>query len=322
MFFNKILSFLLLIFAMSFLQTVNSTTIAPPIPDYPAVKIADNSYVIYGDLNPPNPKNKGFMNNPVFIIGTDGIIVVDPGSSVQVGEMVLRAIKKISKKPVVAVFNTHEHGDHWLGNHAIVNAYPQVKIYAHDKLVKMVKNTDVGQRWVDSMMNLTDKATEGTQVVAPDKSLQDKDIIKIAGLSIKIHHHGDAHTTTDIMLEVPEKSLVILGDNVLLGRLGQMGGGSFVGNIQALQSIIKIKAKVYVPGHGKAGDVSVPKTYLEYLETLYKWTKKFYDDGISDFEMKEKIVPKLAKFKNWISFDREVGRHISIAYLQIEATDF
>jgi len=26
------------------------------------------------------------------------------------------------------VFNTHVHGDHWLGNHAIIEVYPKAKL--------------------------------------------------------------------------------------------------------------------------------------------------------------------------------------------------
>ena len=31
------------------------------------------------------------------------------------------------------MFNTHVHGDHWLGNDAIRKDYPKAKIYAHPK---------------------------------------------------------------------------------------------------------------------------------------------------------------------------------------------
>jgi glyoxylase-like metal-dependent hydrolase (beta-lactamase superfamily II) len=304
------------------LSNFANSSIAPPLNDFPAVRIADNTFIIYGALERPNPKNKGFMNNPVFIIGEDGVVVMDPGGTLQTGEMLLRAIKKKTNKPILAVFNTHEHGDHWLANQAIKLFYPQVKIYAHTKLLKMLQETDLGQRWVDSMLSLTNNASAGTKVVPPNVAVKNTDTIRVAGLTIKVHHFGHSHTKTDIMLEVVEKSLIILGDNVMNGRLGQMTTGSFAGNIKSLQKIIKTNAKVYVPGHGKSGDVGVLKTYLEYLQTIYKWTKKFYNEGLSDFEMKKKIIPKLAKFKSWVGFYDEVGRHISISYLEIEESEF
>lgn len=60
------------------------------IPDYPTERIADNVYVIYGPLELHSPENQGFMNNPGIVITDAGAMVIDPGSSVQSGEMVLR----------------------------------------------------------------------------------------------------------------------------------------------------------------------------------------------------------------------------------------
>ena len=84
----------------------------PALKDYPAEQVTENVYVIHGPLGMPNPENQGFMNNPAFVITNDGIVIIDPGSSVQTGEMLLRVMAKISDKPVIAVFNTHIHGDH------------------------------------------------------------------------------------------------------------------------------------------------------------------------------------------------------------------
>ena len=92
-------------------------------------QIAPGVYVIHGPTELPSPSNQGFMNNPAFIVTDAGVVVIDPGSSVQVGEMVLARIGRITDKPVLAVFNTHVHGDHWLGNQAIRARYPDVPIY-------------------------------------------------------------------------------------------------------------------------------------------------------------------------------------------------
>jgi len=62
----------------------------PAVPDYPADRIAKNVYVIHGPLTTPNPENQGFMNNPGIVITGAGVVIIDPGSSVQSGEMVLK----------------------------------------------------------------------------------------------------------------------------------------------------------------------------------------------------------------------------------------
>lgn len=55
----------------------------------------------------PNSLNQGFMNNPVIVVTDDGVVLIDPGSNVQLGRMVLGEIKKVTNKPVVAVYATH-----------------------------------------------------------------------------------------------------------------------------------------------------------------------------------------------------------------------
>ena len=61
---------------------------------FKADKITDNVYVIHGPIEFPNAINRGFMNNPAFIVAEKSVVVIDPGSTYEVGEMVMRLIKK------------------------------------------------------------------------------------------------------------------------------------------------------------------------------------------------------------------------------------
>ncbi len=293
----------------------------PAIKDYPAKQVADNVYVIHGPLGTPNPENQGFMNNPAFVITNDGIAVIDPGSSVQTGEMLLRVIAKISKKPVIAVFNTHIHGDHWLGNQAIRTAYPDVPIYGHPNMIALIEAGE-GRNWVNLMERLTKGKTMGTGVTGPNKAANNGDVFKYGGITFKVHHYGKAHTTSDIMIEVPEYAVTFLGDNVLNKRVPRLDDGDILGNIEAITRIMETGSKTYVPGHGPSGDARVPQAFQRYLEILYTTVKKYYGEGLSDFEMKDQVASALNAYAGWSGFDEQLGKHISLAYLQIEAADF
>ena len=59
-----------------------------------------------------------------------------------------------------------------------------------------------------------------------------------------------------------------------------------------------------------------------YLDTLYATVKKLYAEGLSDFEMKEEVSSKLQAYSGWNEYDVQLGKHISLTYLQIEADDF
>ncbi|MCG7896932.1 MAG: MBL fold metallo-hydrolase [Candidatus Thiodiazotropha lotti] len=291
------------------------------VPDYTADEITKGVYVIHGPLGVPSVENQGFINNPAFIVGEQGILVVDPGSSVQIGEMVLRQIAKVSDLPVVAVFNTHIHGDHWFANQAFREAYPEVLIFGHETMRKLVEKGE-GRSFMQTLMRMTDGAVKGTVEVPPNRSAAHGEEIKLAGVNIRIHYQPKAHSHSDIMLELPQQKVIFLGDNVMSKRLGQMDSATFRGNIEAIDMALATSAERFVPGHGQTGGREVPLRYREYLSRLKSEVAKYYEEGMSDFEMSEAVSQSLIGFHDWVDFDRNVGRHISLAYLEVEAELF
>jgi glyoxylase-like metal-dependent hydrolase (beta-lactamase superfamily II) len=282
-------------------------------------QVADGVYVIHGPLETPSPSNQGFMNNPGFVITDAGVVVVDPGGSVQVGEMLLEAIAQVTDKPVVAVFDTHVHGDHWLGNHAIHDKYPDVKIYAHPKMIESV-SYGAGEEWMTMAMRMTDGAVAGTEVVNATMPVTEGDSVEIGGLVFDIYHNGKAHTNTDIMIHIPARQVMFLGDNASVNRLLR-NEGSIKGNIEALENAAKTRTQVFVPGHGPSGP-DASNIYKGYLKAAYAQVRKGYEDGMSDFEMKPMIAASLGGYKHWADFDRLLGKHINSIYMEIEAAEF
>ncbi len=284
-------------------------------------QIASGVYVIHGPKELPSPDNQGFMNNPAFIVTDAGVVVVDPGSSVQVGEMVLARIEKVTDKPVLAVFNSHIHGDHWLGNQAIRARYPDVPIYGHERVGPKVI-AGAGTQWIELMLSMTQNATAGTEIVKADHPVKDGDEILIDGLTYRIMNNDKAHTDTDIMIHVPERELMFLGDNAGHERILRLEGGSFPGNVEALNNAMATGAKVFVPGHGPSGGKEVAERYRDYLNTVYETAQYGVEEGMSDFELRPLLVPKLAAWQDWAGFETELGKHINGAFLEAEAAAF
>jgi glyoxylase-like metal-dependent hydrolase (beta-lactamase superfamily II) len=294
----------------------------PAVPDYPATEVADGLYVIHGPLEYPTPGNQGFMNNPAFLITQTGVIVVDPGSSVQTGEMVLRQIRKLTDAPLLAVLNTHVHGDHWLGNQAMLVETPGVPIYGHPEMLALIEQ-GAGEEWVARMLSATEGATQGTVAMGPTHPLEGGETLSIGGLTIKTFYYPHVHSTSDLMFEIPERDVLFLGDNACNGRIVRMDDGSFIGSINALNAIQAAShASVLIPGHGLTGGWEIVEAYRDYLEGVYDGVAALYESGGSDFEMRPVIAEQLARFQGWPGFDEELGKHISLAYLEVEADAF
>lgn len=296
----------------------------PDVPDVPVTKITENCFYFLAVDPEPAPSNFGFFSNPAFVVTSEGVVVVDTGGSVQIGEMLIRQIKTVTNKPVVAIFNTHIHGDHWLGNHAFVEAYPDVKIYAHPKVNEHVKN-GAGTVWTGFMSRNTNNASAGTVVTPPNADVQGGDIIKVGNMSFKVHHMGKVHSDSDIAIEAVEEKVMFLGD-MAMRRVANMADGSFANSIVAMENFEAMShIKFFVPGHGEFDDVSMVRDQKQFFEIIYKTIEKHYDDGLSDFEIRPKITDTefmKTVAKDWPGYDSTIGRFVSEAYQEFEASLF
>lgn len=289
--------------------------------DYKPEKVSEHTYVIHGPMRSDLKKTQGFVNNPAFIISDKSVIVIDPGTSVQIGRALLHHIKSITKKPITHVFNTHLHGDHWLGNHAFSENNPDVKIFAHPAFLQAEKDGEIKQ-WLDIFLSASGGTIKGTKIVPPTIGLTDQQVIKIDNISIKSHLSDWAHTKTDVMLEIIEDKLLFTGDTVNNERIVPFDGGSFKGSIESISKVMKLDIKVVVPGHGATTDEKLLATYKAGLESIYQTTKRLIDEDMEAYDMKEDVIASNTAFKNWMGFEDEIGRYLSLAVLEIEQEDF
>ena len=303
------------------LITAMQAAIAGYLDEFRAEKVSSHVYVIHGPLELPNETNEGFMNNPAFIVTDEGVVIIDPGSSVHTGNMLLREIRKITELPVLAVFDTHVHGDHWLGNDAIKRAFPDADIYAHHKTISMIDNGE-GNNWLNLMHDMTKGATDGTKIVNAKDALKGGEDLSLGGHQFQIIHHGQAHTVTDIMILYKQDNVLFTGDNVTNERIIRMVDASFKGSIETIEKAKSLQAAIIVPGHGKTGGTELLDNYHTYLSILYSNVSKYFDEDMSDFEMKPLIHPELSDYHDWSGYEDELGKHISGAYLEIEAAAF
>ena len=302
--------------------TLISQSIANEIEkDYPVDQVSEHVYVVHGPSGLPNPENQGFMNNPGFVLTSEGVVVIDPGSSVYVGRMVLEKIASITDMPVVATFSTHIHGDHWLANQAIKEKYPDAKLYAHPDLIKQAQSGQA-ENWIDLMMRLTNGAIKGTKAVIPDLPVEDGDVISIGGVDFSIQHKGQAHTRNDIAILIDPDSVLITGDLVFNRRVGRMDEGRFQGSIETLEHLLTLNAKIVVPGHGQTADNTIVKNMLRLHRVIHQTVQEHYDSGLGDFEIKPFVVEQTKEFQDWGGYQDAIGRLVSLSYLEVEEENF
>jgi glyoxylase-like metal-dependent hydrolase (beta-lactamase superfamily II) len=272
-----------------------------------------NVYIMHGPIVGPNKENQGFMNNPALILSDNGLIVIDPGGNYNVGKKILAEIEKVSSKPIIAVINTHKHGDHWFANKAIIEKYPNVDIYAHPHMIKVSKEGEA-EVWY-GILNRTTGNLAGTKEFAfPTKTLTDGQKIEIDGQKFIIMHPKDAHTDTDILIAHVNSNTLFLADNLMKGRLGSFDeSSSILGNISLLEEIKnETDFTLYVPGHGMSGKKEETlDPFLHYLKTLAIEGQKAYDDDKESYEIKAEVLELLKDLKSWDAFERNMPGHLN-----------
>lgn len=84
-------------------------------------------------LRQAEPTFAGVIGNVLIIEQSDGVVLIDSGSSYGVGQRVVEWVKSLTTLPVKAVILTHWHNDHPLGLSAIKAAWPDAKVIATAK---------------------------------------------------------------------------------------------------------------------------------------------------------------------------------------------
>ena len=297
----------------------------PPVTDIPAQQLSPHVWMIYSPDGFPTPENRGMMANVIFVVTSAGVVVIDSGASLQIGQMAIRMIRKVTDKPVVAVFNSHYHGDHWLGNHAFVKTYgDKLPIYALPSTIEKLKGAE-GNLWRSLMERWTNQSTMGTQVVLPNTPVQHGQVIQIGDVSFRMHHYGTAHTPSDLCVEVVQDKVTALGDIAMTNRIANMDEGSYPGTFKYYKSLEAATGQqLWVPGHGQARP-DLLKTYGEFMAGIWEPCLKAVEDGKSEAEARAAVIkdPRVAaRAKSMQGFDGNIGKYVSLAYLEAEKVAF
>ena len=297
----------------------------PAVADIPAQRLSQHVWMIYSPDGFPTPENRGMMANIIFVVTSAGVVVIDSGASLQIGQMAIRVIRKVTDKPVVAVFNSHYHGDHWLGNHAFVQTFgDKLPIYSLASTITKLKGTE-GNLWRSLMERWTNQSTIGTQVVIPNTAVQHGQVIQFGDVSLRMHHYGTAHTPSDLSVEVVQDRVTAVGDIAMTNRIANMDDGSYPGTFKYYKALMAAAGEqLWVPGHGHARQ-DLLKTYGDFMSGIWEPCLKAVEDGKSEAEARAAVMKDsrvASRAKSMDGFNGNIGKYISLAYLEAEKIAF
>lgn len=308
-----------------FAQQVQDFIEGPPVPDVAPEQLSPHVWMVYAKEGFPTAENQGMMASIVFVITQKGVVVLDSGASLQIGQMAIRMIKTVTPKPVIAVFNSHYHGDHWLGNHAFANVFGKdLPIYALAHTRDQIAGHE-GNLWRSLMERWTNQATLGTKVVAPNRVVEHGQVFDYGDVQIRLHHYGRAHTPSDLCFEVVQDKLTYVGDIAMENRIANIDDGSYLGTFKYYEALKKAAGdQLWLPGHGR-GSKDLLDTYGTFMKGIWEPCLKAVEAGQGIEAAKAAVLkdPRVAsRAKTMAGFDSNIGKYTSLAYLEAEKEAF
>ena len=248
--------------------------------------------------------NSGFVNR-------GGGLVVDTLADLGHTRRMLDLYATVSREAPRRLVNTHHNLDHCWGNQLLADA----EIIGHrlcaeamardltpEALRALVAQPELspGARWFADDMKEFDFS--GIEVTPPATLIDDDTELDLGGTPARLLYVGPAHTAGDVIVHLPEQSVVYAGDVVF--RLCTPIGweGTHANWVAALDRIAALEPDVVVPGHGPLCDVDGVRELRAYLEYVHGESRRFHDQGLAPLEAARKM--DLGPYASWTQPER------------------
>jgi len=185
----------------------------------------------------------GGGGNSGVVIGADGVVVIDAKTSPESGKALLAEIAKLTPKPVTDVILTHSDGDHVNG----LAAFPAgVKIIAHEN----------NKREQEAALAAGGRGAPPADRLPNQVVTKNKETMTIDSVKLELYHFGPAHTSSDLIVYLPDLKIVSTGDIVVTNRADDNPNvhfeknGSTAGWLANVKGMIGLNSDTYITGHG------------------------------------------------------------------------
>ena len=281
-------------------------------------RIAPDVYAIIGDLGGQSYDNDGLNNNLGFVVGTDGVLVINAGPSTRVAEALHAAIKRTTPKPIKWVVNVNAQSHYWLGNDYFKRL--NIPILAHSAASRRMQEVGAGQ--LQAAQTLLKEKAAASALALPGETLGDKRTLQLGKTKIELLHFGPAHTAGDLVVWLPESKILFAGDIVFTQRLlGVIPDGNSGGWIKAFDQAMALKPRIVVPGHGKPTDIkTATRDTRDYLASLRSAAQAVLAKNGSLQDAVEKTDQ--SKFKYLLNFDLLAKRNMNQVFTEMEQESF
>ena len=254
--------------------------------------------------------------NAGFVIGPDGVLVIDTFEDPAAASAMLKAIRAKTREPIRYVIDTHYHLDHTAGNNVFAAAGATVMAQRNVRTWERTENL----KFFGAAPTAKQKQFVET-LGLPSVTYKD-DITIWLGDRKAIVRTLEGHTGGDSSVVIPDAKVVFTGDLFWNHTLPNLIDADTREQIASNDTYLHdYPDATFVPGHGEIGKAADVRAFRDYLAALRKAVADAQKSGKSGAELVNTVLLQLQKqYGDWDWFKHFAPRNIEQTAAELDGT--
>lgn len=299
--------------ALSLLVACSTTPGAAPPVSAQAVEVAPGVYMVQGAAGEADPRNLGRIGNTGFIVGSEGVVAIDTGTSYRHGQRLLALIRSVTAKPVRLALITHTRQEFLFGAAAFQEQ--GIPVHMHSQAAGLMRVRC--ERCLKTLNHLLPASEmQGTVMFKPDHEFERPYILESIGRRVQVLYYGHASGPGDIAVLDTQTGVLFAGGMIDHLRIPDVQDSDLAGWHRALLALRALPLRVVVPGHGSVATAAAIDAVQRYLDSLQNRVAVLLDSGTSLLDLPD--ATSLPEFAPWDQYETIHRRNAAILFVRLE----
>ena len=248
-------------------------------------------------------------SNSVFLVTSDGVLVIDTRQHPRAGEELIAAIRKVTDKPIRWVINSHFHGDHTFGNAAFKAAGATFVAQEETRrLMQKVQAKEMARR--QDYFKSHNYDPHEVKLILPDVTFSREMTIWLGGREVRLMYLGPGQQDGDTFVYFPHARALFTPGSFATRNIPNM---AFTTSVQSWLALLDRVAGMgdvdrILPAHGDLATRADVREFSVMLRDEYTTVKVAIDRGMPLEEAQRTLTfPQYREWRNYGRIKDEIG---------------